>query len=362
MFHFLIVIQTNQFCIFDVKNTNPQLFPIKDGESFLPLSNLAEIGNLFKDYANTSSLEKFDFDIINATGKTDCINVLAENLLPCKSFQIRSFEMILPELLLKQNVMNDDSVKYISFDNKNYEVSIGKNGLWNAEVCSKEGESLEINDFTSLYTEGFSVNKIKLAKIHELEERIATLEKNNESIKYELACKNLKIRSIERKKNEEEFFQKKIENLKSKRQEIRLTEEMIDVINRLSASGHKWVDYVKEDKESVKKYDVIVSVQEYSVLDSFKELDKNVVSVLDSLKELGKNEVILAIRDGVFYAGMKYITKRSTSGVVANVLKSRKWHVNDLVGIIADPEDSEEKIRKYMEEVMREEEMKEFIQ
>lgn len=210
MFHFLIVIQTNQFCIFDVKNTNPQLFPIKDGESFLPLSNLAEIGNLFKDYANTSSLEKFDFDIINATGKTDCINVLAKNLLPCKSFQIRSFEMILPELLLKQNVMNDDSVKYISFDNKNYEVSIGKNGLWNAEVCSKEGKSLEINDFTSLYTEGFSVNKIKLAKIHELEERIATLEKNNESIKYELACKNLKIRSIERKKMKKSFSKKRL--------------------------------------------------------------------------------------------------------------------------------------------------------
>lgn len=352
MFHFLIVIQTNQFCIFDVKNTNPQLFPIKDGESFLPLSNLAEIGNLFKDYANTSSLEKFDFDIINATGKTDCINVLAENLLPCKSFQIRSFEMILPELLLKQNVMNDDSVKYISFDNKNYEVSIGKNGLWNVEVCSKEGESLEINDFTSLYTEGFSVNKIKLAKIHELEERIATLEKNNESIKYELACKNLKIRSIERKKNEEEFFQKKIENLKSKRQEIRLPKEMIGVINE-SFGCFQWVDYVKEDKESVKKYDVIVSVLDSSS-DSLSDCCNNI---------LGKNKVILAIRDGVFYAGKKYITKQLKSNeFLFSMQKSRKWHVNDLVGIIADPEDSEEEIRKYMEEVMREEEMKEFIQ
>ena len=116
---------------------------------------------------------------------------------------------------------------------------------------------------------------------------------------------------------------------------------MIDVINGFSSVCYEWGDYVKEDKESVKKYDVIVSVQKSFALDSL---------MRDSLKKLGKNDVILAIRDGVFYAGMKYITKRSTSAVCASLQKSRKWHVNDLVGIIADPEDSEEEIRKYMEE------------
>lgn len=361
--HILIVVQTNQFCAFEIQNANPQPLPIKDGEFYLPIKSLEEIGDLFKDYANIESLDEFDFDIINASGKTNCIKSLVKSLFPCKSFQVRSIEMVLPELLLKKNIMNEESTKLISFDNRNYEVSVGDNGIWNTSLCTKEGETLEVEAFTSLFTEGFSINKAKLAKINELEERIVVLEKDNESIRRELAYKDSKIRNIERKKMEEDASRRAAtqatlkknadkEKLKSQRQEIRLTGPMIRkmygttngtgsffaAMDRLCAEP---VVYLRGDKATVRKYDPIV----HNGSETFDEQNEK------------KEFVILAQRDGIFYRGTKWIASGSSS----DIKTSRKWHSGDLVGIIADPKDDEAEIRKYMDEVMRKEAMKDLI-
>jgi len=356
--HILIVVQTNQFCAFEIQNANPRQLPIKDGEFYLPVKSLEEIGDLFKDYANVESLDDFDFDIINASGKTDCIKSLVKCLFPCKSFQVRSIEMVLPELLLKKNVMNEESAKLISFDNRNYEVSVDDNGIWNTTLCTNEGEMLKADAFTSLFTEGFSTNKAKLAKINELEERIAVLEKDNESIRRELAYKDSKIRNIERKKMEEDASRRAVaqatvkknadkERLKSQRQEIRLTGPMIrkmygDKNNFLGTLFVEPVVYLQDDKASVRKYDPIVH---------------NGSGTFDEQNEK-KEYVILAQRDGVFYKGTEWIARRGSS---SDVKTSRKWHTGDLIGIIADPKDDEAEIRKYMDEVMRKEAMKDLI-
>lgn len=360
--HILIVVQTNQFCAFEIQNTNPQPLPIKDGEFSLSVKYLDEIGDLFKDYANVESLDDFDFDIINASGKTNCIKSLVKSLLPCKSFQIRSIEMVLPELLLKKNVMNEESAKLISFDNRNYEVSVDDNGIWNTTLCTKEGETLKVEAFTSLFTEGFSINKAKLAKINELEERIVVLEKDNECIRRELAYKDSKIRNIERKRMEENTAKHSAtqaalqatlkknadkERLKSQRQEIRLTGPMIrkmygDKNNFLGALFVEPVVYLKNDKDSVRKYDPIVH---------------NGSTTFDEQNEK-KEYIILAQRDGIFYKGTEWIARRGSS---SEVKTSRKWHTGDLVGIIADPKDDEAEIRKYMDEVMRKEAMRDLI-
>ena len=368
--HILIVVQTNQFCAFEIQNTSPQPLPIKDGEFSLSVNYLDEIGDLFKDYANVESLDDFDFDIINASGKTNCIKTLVKSLLPCKSFQIRSIEMVLPELLLKKNVMNEESAKLISFDNRNYEVSVDDNGIWNTTLCTKEGEALEVEAFTSLFTEGFSINKAKLAKINELEERIVVLEKDNESIRRELAYKDSKIRNIERKKMEEDASRRAVaqatlkknadkERLKSQRQEIRLTGPMIRKMYGANSSSKGFfgsigggigsmdylfkepIVYLRSDKASVRKYDPIV----HNGSETFDEQNEK------------KEYVILAQRDGVFYRGTKWIASGSTS----DIRTSRKWHTGDLVGIIADPKDDEAEIRKYMDEVMRKEAMRDLI-
>lgn len=356
--HILIVVQTNQFCAFEIQNANPQPLPIKDGEFYLPIKSLEEIGDLFKDYANIESLDEFDFDIINASGKTNCIKSLVKSLFPCKSFQVRSIEMVLPELLLKKNIMNEESTKLISFDNRNYEVSVGDNGIWNTSLCTKEGETLEVEAFTSLFTEGFSINKAKLAKINELEERIVVLEKDNESIRRELAYKDSKIRNIERKKMEEDASRRAItqatlkknadkERFKSQRQEIRLTGPMIrkmygDKNNFLGALFVEPVVYLKNDKDSVRKYDPIIH---------------NGSTTFDEQNEK-KEYIILAQRDGIFYKGTEWIARRGSS---SEVKTSRKWHTGDLVGIIADPKDDEAEIRKYMDEIMRKEAMRDLI-
>lgn len=368
--HILIVVQTNQFCAFEIQNANPQPLPIKDGEFYLPIKSLEEIGDLFKDYANIESLDEFDFDIINASGKTNCIKSLVKSLFPCKSFQVRSIEMVLPELLLKKNIMNEESTKLISFDNRNYEVSVGDNGIWNTSLCTKEGETLEVEAFTSLFTEGFSINKAKLAKINELEERIVVLEKDNESIRRELAYKDSKIRNIERKRIEEETArqiaqknaQKKQDDqskIRQSRVEVRLTPKMVKKLYGSSFLGLKSfhtsydsepIVYLKKDKCTVKKYDPLLKIK--GTLDSFCDMENGIFDV----ESAEKDDLILAQRDGIFYKGTSWIAK----GEYGRVETSRRWHSGDLVGIIADPRDDESEIRKYLEDVMRKESMKDF--
>ena len=357
--HILIVVQTNCFFAFEIQNTNSLPLPLKDGELALPLSQLESIGELFMEYANVRNLDDFEFDVVNASGKTNCIKNLVSSLLPCKSFQVRSIENVLPELVLKKNIMNDESTKQLTFDHRNYEVTVDEHGIWNTSSCEKEGDALGVEDFVSLCTEGFSINKAKLAKIDELEQRITSLEKDNESIRRELAYKESKIRNLERKRVEEETakqtvrqaVQKKQEDkskLRRERIEIRLTQAMVSNMNGDASRGFlaglfmQPIVYLKSDKATVKKYDPLL---------------QNGEGTFD-VNNAQKEYVILAERDGVFYRGTDWISKKDYS---SNIKTSRRWHAGDLVGIIADPKDDEAEIRRYMEEVMRKEAMKDFI-
>ncbi|MGM9985308.1 MAG: hypothetical protein ACI38O_11645 [Fibrobacter intestinalis] len=351
--HILVVIQANCFFAFEIQNTNSQPLPLKDGELALPLSQLECISDLFMEYANVRNMDDFEFDVVNASGKTDCIKTLVSCLLPCESFQVRSIENVLPELILKKNIMNDESTKQLTFDHRNYEVTVDEYGIWKTSSCETEGDALGVEDFVSLCTEGFSINKAKLAKIDELEQRITFLEKDNESIRRELAYKESKIRNLERKRVEEEtakqiaqqVAQKKKEDKNKIRQgrvEVRLTQAMISNMNGSGTRCYKEpIVYLKSDKATVKKYDPLL---------------QNGEGTFD-VNNAQKEYVILAERDGVFYKGCDWISK----GSYGSVETSRRWHADDLVGIIADPKDDEAEIRKYMEEVMREEAMKDFI-
>ena len=211
----LVVVQNNRFCTLEISSSHLQPLPIKDGEFYLTLDELESLGEIFKEFANVKNLKDFDFDIINATGMTDCIQVLVSSIFLCRSFQVRSIDAVLPELLLKRNAMNGESVKLVSFDNKNYEVSVDSSDNWSVAPFDKEGETLNETDLACLYTEGFSLNG---AKIAELEEQIALLKNENEKQKKEIADKDLEISN---------FVQKQ----KLKRQEIRLTQTMVDALN-----------------------------------------------------------------------------------------------------------------------------------
>lgn len=373
--HILVVIQANCFFAFEIQNTNSQPLPLKDGELALPLSQLECIGELFMEYANVRNMDDFEFDVVNASGKTNCIKILVSCLLPCKSFQVRSIENVLPELILKKNIMNDESTKQLTFDHRNYEVTVDEYGIWKTSSCETEGDALGVEDFVSLCTEGFSINKAKLAKIDELEQRITFLEKDNESIRRELAYKESKIRNLERKRVEEEtakqiaqqVAQKKKEDKNKIRQgrvEVRLTLAMVKklygngmgIFGSRTQSFHTSYDshpivYLKKDKCTIKKYDPLLKIKD--ALDDFCDMEVGNFDV--NFAE--KDSLILAQRDGVFYKGCDWISK----GSYGRVETSRRWHAGDLVGIIADPKDDEAEIRKYMEEVMRKEAMKDFI-
>lgn len=356
--HILIVVQTNCFFAFEIQNANSQPLPLKDGELALPLCQLECIGDLFMEYANVRNLEDFEFDVVNASGKMNCIKTLVDSLLPCKSFQVRSIENVLPELILKKNIMNDESSKQLTFDNRNYEVTVDEYGIWNTAFSEEEGDALDVEDFVSLCTEGFSINKEKLAKIDELEQRITSLEKDNESIRRELAYKESKIRNLERKRAEEEAAkqiarqvackQKEDKNkIRQGRVEVRLTSKMVEKLYGLGGLfDRSEIVYLKKDKCSVKKFDPLLVADNHLIDD--KSLNFTFVE---------KECLILAQIDGIFYKGCDRISEKSRWGVST----SRRWHDGDLVGIIADPKDDEEEIRKYMEDVMREESMKDFI-
>jgi hypothetical protein len=368
----LVVVQTHRFCTFEISSSRLQPLPIKDGEFYLTLDELESLGEIFKEFANVKNLKDFDFDIINATGVTDCIQVLVSSVFPCKSFQVRSIDAVLPELLLKRNAMNGESVKLVSFDNKKYEVSVDSSNIWNVVPSDKEGETLNEADLASLYTEGFSLNG---AKIAELEEQIALLKNENEKQKKEIADKDLVISNfVQKQKEEEEKKQKKIqeenlkkqnkEKLKLKRQEIRLTQAMVDAMNLKSQP----IVYLQKDKARIREYDPIIQNSLNCLATSGEDVIRPDLSNLAD-----KAHVVLANTDGVFYRGCNWISQRKVKGALglgggfysrilldggSGLSTSRPWHAGDLVGIIADPKDDEAEIRKYMENVMRKEAMK----
>jgi hypothetical protein len=248
--------------------------------------------------------------------------------------------------------MNGESVKLVSFDNKNYEVFVDSSDNWKVAPSDKEGEPLNETDLASLYTEGFSLNR---AKIAELEEQIALLKNENEKQKKEIADKDLEISNFVQKQKEEEEKQKKIqeenlkkqkkEKLKLKRQEIRLTQTMVDAMNNKLQT----IAYSQKDKASVKIHNPIIE-NRYNYDTPFGQSDRSNLA--------DRANLILANRDGVFYRGCDWISKKKGHFLGYSIVTSRPWHAGDLVGIIADPEDDEAEIRKYMKNVMRKEAMK----
>ena len=197
------------------------------------------------------------------------------------------------------------------------------------------------------------------------------LEKDNRKLKKEVADKDLKISNlVQKQKEEKEKKQKKIqeenlkkqnkEKLKFQRQEIRLTQAMVDAMNHGTHSlwGYcrRQIVYLQKDKACVHEYDPIIQNSlNYSTTSGEEVIRPDHSNLADRV------HLVLANRDGVFYRGCKWISKRMDRGGLSGISTSRPWHVGDLVGIIADPEDNEADIRKYMEYVMRKDAMKDRV-
>lgn len=94
--------------------------------------------------ANLDNTSEVYFDVVYHQVHMSSVMHLTNSLNPCRSWQVFSFEKILPELLLKMKVIVPNKNVVVSFEGNNYSVKMDSQGY--IKVCRTKSKSKIVLD------------------------------------------------------------------------------------------------------------------------------------------------------------------------------------------------------------------------
>ena len=151
----LIILKKEGIRLYDIDGSKTKIHLIR-GEEETDTEEYAEVAESLRDSYNDDELSEVELDLLYTNNNTEIVKGFTEELLPCGGWQVFSFKKILPEILLKNNMLKPDESVTVQYDGEAYTASMTKNG--EIELTAAEsGTELHDSDITAIYADKFNV-------------------------------------------------------------------------------------------------------------------------------------------------------------------------------------------------------------
>ena len=195
----LIILKKESISLYDIDGSKAKIHLIR-GEEETGTEEYAEVAESLRDSYNDDELSEVELDLLYTNNNTEIVKGFTEELLPCGGWQVFSFKKILPEILLKNNMLKPDESVNVQYDGEAYTASMMKNG--EIELTTAEsGTELHDSDIAAIYANKFNVFADE-EKQEELQHQIKELQQECEKKDNELKQTKNELKNSDKKKRE----------------------------------------------------------------------------------------------------------------------------------------------------------------
>lgn len=278
------------------------------------------------DVCNFEELLDVGFDVIYHQVDTNIVRDISQTMLPCQSWQIFSFEKVLPEILLRMKKIKHSSSIDVQFENMNYFVQMDEMGIIKVGRTDRLGEcSIYVDDLLLVFSSTYEFVRNE----KELEGKSALISKldiENKKLEKEKAELNIKLASI----NKELSQQKKL--IEGKEGPINDLEEKLVKVELFKSRSIVSVEIPMTPAAFMHG---LTGTVEYNV--NWRKGDGHIVKAGDLIANITTNmsynyDIICKISGRLFC-------------IVHNGVNVKKGQV---IAVISDPSDSTEEIKKWL--------------
>lgn len=202
---FLIILIPKKLCLYRHSQKGMYEKFYISGEEYLQCDSHSFIKEIelvrreILDVCNLVELQEVSFDVIYHQVDTNIVKEISQAMLPCHSWQIFSFEKVLPEVLLKMKRIKPNESHVVSFKSINYQVLMNDKGFIAINKTDTPSEfKIELDDLALIFYSTYEF----ISNVQEIEKKELIISQLN-STRKQLSDENSILKSKLNRMSEE---------------------------------------------------------------------------------------------------------------------------------------------------------------